>query len=149
MTPSGLVGEMLSGFILDTNGAGRFDLLIYPDGVLAVRGGYGDTVALSAQGAFSGAGILSPSRPALPARISRLLPLSRADALAGDARNFFIPRSTLLGVELKKRWYGHSIVLITQTEPAGRRFQWKPAFNRFEAVQQSVSSAFGAIVRVV
>src|ERR1035437_4604750 len=111
MTPSGLVGEMLSGFILDTNGAGRFDLLIYPDGVLAVRGGYGDTVALSAQGAFAGAGILSSSPPAVPARISRLLPLSRADALAGDARNFFIPRATLLGVELKKRWYGHSLLL--------------------------------------
>jgi hypothetical protein len=151
------------GVILNTNSRGRFDLLVYDDGLLAIRGTY---IGVALRGGGAGmAGIGSRLTGAAAAgagtaagwsgatgyegkRIGKILQRSRVELVEADKVNFFIPRSSVSGVVLRKRWYGCSLTVRTDADPAGRRFTWKPALNNFAHVRDLTLAAFGDLLHV-
>src|SRR5438552_9139575 len=99
------------GAIVDTNSKGRFDLLIYDDGILAVKGTYvgvalraagvgivgaggGGLGGAAAAGGGAAAGTLG-ARGYEAKRLNKLLQVPRARILTSDSKSFFIPRDTL------------------------------------------------------
>lgn len=147
------------GAIHDTNSRGRFDLVIYEDGILAVKGTYvgvalrgagvgmvgaGGSGLGGAAAAGGGAGLGSVGgRGYEGKRLAKLLSHPRTEILASDPANFFLPRTEIIGVVLHKRWHGCSATIKTQADPDGRKFSWKPALNNFSYVRGVVESAFG------
>ena len=149
------------GAIFDTNSHGRFDLVVYDDGFLAVKGTYVG-VAIRAAGAgmvgAGGGGLGSALAAGTGAaagwagggsyeakRLARTLRSSR-DELVDAARNFFIPRDSIVELALRKRWYGHALTIRTRDDPTGRKFDWKPKLNNFTQVQDMLTSAFPGLV---
>jgi hypothetical protein len=149
------------GAIFDTNSSGRFDLVIYDDGLLAVKGTYVG-VALRAAGpgmvgvgagglegavaAGTGASAAYAGSSAFEARrLARVLGVPRAE-LADQEPNCFVPREALVGLVLRKRWYGHSLTVLTNNDSAGRRFDWKPKLNNFAQVREVLASTFPGLV---
>ena len=150
------------GAIVDTNSKGRYDLLVYSDGILAVRGTYVG-VALRSAGvgmvgaggggiggaATAGAGAAAGEfggKSYEDKRLDRVLGHSRDEIAKLDSNNFFVGKEQITGVVLRKRWHGCSLILKTVENPGGRRFSWKPALNRFQAVREVVAAAFGPLV---
>jgi hypothetical protein len=137
------------GVIFDANSRGRFDLVIYADGLLAVKGTY---VGVMLQGAGAGAGGAgagvgwSSGRRYEQRRLSKKLQRGRAQ-LMHEAPNFFIPRDSIADLALRKRWHGHSLILRTHDDRTGRRFEWKPALNNFAEVEERLRSVFAGAVR--
>lgn len=137
------------GAIFDTNSSGRFDLVVYDDGLLAVTGSY---VGVALRGAAAGAqtGGVSPGWAAGESyetkRLARVLQTARADLIHTEP-NFFIPRASIVNLVLRKRWHGHSLIVTTDEEPDGRRFDWKPKLNNFAGVEELLTSAFPGLVR--
>lgn len=142
------------GAIFDTNSKGRFDLVIYDDGLLAVKGTYAGVALRGAGAGLSGAGFGGEATGAGETaggsyesrRLHDRLSVGR-DALISDAPNFFIPRGSIVELVLRKRWYGHSLVVRTTDDPDGRRFDWKPKLNNFADVEASLQSVFSDIMR--
>jgi hypothetical protein len=149
------------GAIFDTNSAGRFDLAVYDDGLLAVHGTYLG-VALRAAGAgMVGAGgggiggaVAAGSGVAAgwtggsryeASRLARVLEAAR-DEVIGTEPNFFIPRESIIGLVLRRRWYGHSLTVRTHANNTGRKFEWKPKLNDFAQVQELLTAAFPGLV---
>jgi hypothetical protein len=60
--------------------------------------------------------------------------------------NFFISGDSITRLVLRKRWHGHSLRVETQNDPDGRKFEWKPALNKFSEVQQLLESTFAGLV---
>jgi hypothetical protein len=129
------------GAIFDTNSNGRFDLVIYPDGLLV-------GVALLGAGAGAGgAGIGQASGQSYERRrLAAKLDHPR-DQLIKERPNFFIPRETIVDLVLRKRWYGHSLKVRTHTGDPGRTFAWKPKLNRFKEIERLLEAAFPGLVR--
>ena len=136
------------GAIFDTNSKGRFDLVIYPDGLLAVEGTYVG-VALRGAGAGLGgseAGIGAASGSSYERnRLANKLRAGRREVLS-DPSTFFVQRESIFDLALRKRWHGHSLMVRTYEDPEGRRFDWKPALNNFATVEQQLRSAFPDLV---
>jgi hypothetical protein len=145
-----------AGVVFDVNAKGRFDLVVYDDGILAVRGTYAG-VALRAAGVgmvaagpdtTAGATIGAAGASAYEAR--RLAKIiggrTRDEILELSAQNSFIPRDTVTAVVLRKRWYGCSLVLCTSMEADGQRFTWKPALNDYASIRTVLKTVFGASV---
>jgi hypothetical protein len=152
------------GAIVDTNSGGRFDLIVYEDGILAVKGTYvgvalraggagmvgGGGSGLSgaaAAGAGSAGGTLA-GRGYEQKRVSKLLAMPRSEVLAGDPKNHFIPVEEIAGLVLKKRWHGHSLTIVTRDQPTGRKYSWKPAPNNFDRVCGMLQAKFGESLAV-
>jgi hypothetical protein len=147
------------GAIVDTNSGGRFDLIVYEDGILAVKGTYvgvalraggagmvgGGGSGLSggaAAGAGSAGGTLA-GRGYEQKRVSKLLAMPRSEVLAGDPENHFVPVGEVVGLVLRKRWHGHSLTIVTRDKPTGRKYSWKPALNSFDRVCGMLQAKFG------
>lgn len=145
------------GAIVDTNSAGRFDLVLYEDGILAVRGTY-IGVALRAGGTgMMGAGAAAGGGAAAgnlagpgyeEARLSKLLREPRSAVLADHASNHFIPVDSVVHLLLKQRWHEHSLTISTGEHPDGRKYKWKPALNDFKRVRSMLEAKFGALLTV-
>jgi hypothetical protein len=151
------------GAIFDTNSKGRFDLLVYDDGLLAIRGTYvgvalrgggagmagagGGLTAAAAAGAGTAAG-WSGATTYEGRRIAKILRQSRDEVAAANPSNFFIPLASMKGVLLRKRWYSCSLTVRTSADPDGRKFTWKPALNHFAHVHELAQSAFGDLLTV-
>jgi hypothetical protein len=151
------------GVIVDTNSKGRFDLIVYTDGILAVPGTYVG-VALRAGGAGMGgagggspasAGVIAGTGAAIGAaggrtyetgRLAKTLARPRSEVLEAEPKSFFVDRGKIVGLVLRKRWYGCSLAVKTQDQPDGRKFEWKPALNNFSNVRNAVEEAFGDLV---
>jgi hypothetical protein len=151
------------GVIVDTNSPdGRLDLVIFPDGILAVRGTYVG-VALRAAGAgmvgaggagLSGAGAAGAGaaggavagRTYEEKRLSKLLVKPRSQILTEDPKSNFIPVDLITALVLRKRWYGHSLRVITKDKPTERKYSWKPALNKFARVQAMLQATFDDLV---
>ena len=147
------------GAIHNANSKGRFDLVIYEDGILAVKGTYigvalrgagvgmvgaGGSGLGGAAAAGGGAAVGSAGgRSYEGKRLAKLLSQPRTDILGNDPANFFLPRSEIIGVVLRKRWHGCSATIKTLADPDGRKFSWKPALNNFSYVRGVLESAFG------
>jgi hypothetical protein len=149
------------GCIFDTNGKppspkGRFDLLVYDDGLLAVHGNYLRTAIL---GASAGAGAGGPGMAATGMvagtaglhgydlkRFAATASHGRDELLAGHPANHFIPVSDIAGLLLRRRWYEHSLQVVG--DAAARTYRWKPRLNRTDYVVELLTSTFGFLVRV-
>jgi hypothetical protein len=138
------------GAILDTTSNGRFDLVVYDDGLLAVKGTYvgvmlrGAGAGLGSAGR-GGAGVALGSSAGVSyeaKRLARVLESGR-EQLVRQEPNFFIARDSILSLTLRKRWHGHCLTIRTAEDPAGRKFEWKPALNKFSQVQELLAIAFG------
>jgi hypothetical protein len=142
------------GAIFDTNSEGRFDLVIYEDGLLAVKGTYVGVAFRGAGAGLSGAGFGAASTGAgassggsyESSRIQRKLTAGRA-ALIDKPPNFFIPGASIVELVLRKRWHGHALTVRTHEDPFGRRFDWKPKLNNFAEVETRLRSVFPDMVR--
>jgi hypothetical protein len=158
------------GVIFNTNSRGRFDLLVYDDGLLAIRGTYvgvalrgggagmagvvgggagagGGLTGAAAAGAGTAAG-WSGATSYEGKRIAKILQRSRVELIEANQVNFFIPRASVSGVVLRKHWYGCSLTVRTDADPAGRRFTWKPALNNFAHVRELTLAAFDDLLHV-
>jgi hypothetical protein len=137
----------LLGAVFDTNSRGRYDLLVYDDGILAIRGNYRNAALAAARGGtLGGPGFgLGPSQPPslyIPRILGPLIDLSRDQLLARDeSHNFFTPTASITAVQLTKHWYAHSLTLTTSLGPDGRRYSWKPAFNHWPYVKELLHRA--------
>jgi len=140
------------GAIFDTNSKDRFDLVVYDDGLLVVKGTY-TGVALRGAGAGMvgtgggglGGSVAAGGRAWEAKRLARLLTTARPE-LAGKEPNFFIPRQAIVRLMLRKRWYRHSLIVRTHENSAGRRFDWKPRLNNFGEVQEVLASTFPGLL---
>jgi hypothetical protein len=144
------------GVIVDTNSGGRFDLIVYEDGILGVKGTYVG-VALRAGGsglsgaAAAGAGSAGGTRAGRgyeQKRVSKSLTMPRSEVLAGDPKNHFVPVEQIAGLVLRKRWHGHSLTIATRDHPSGRKYSWKPALNNFDQVYSMLEAKFGESLAV-
>jgi hypothetical protein len=151
------------GVIVDTNSGGRFDRIVYEDGILGVKGTYVG-VALRAGGAgmvgggsglsgaaAAGAGSAGGTRAGRGyehKRVSKLLTMPRSEVLTGDPKNHFIPVEEIAGLVLRKRWHGHSLTIVTRDHPSGRKYSWKPALNNFDRVCGMLEAKFGESLAV-
>ena len=133
--------------IFDTNSKGRFDVVVYEDGLLAIKGTYVG-VALRGAGAGlggPGAGIGAASGSSYErTRLAEKLRAGRQKLLS-DPSTFFVPRESIVELALRKRWHGHSLIVRTNDHP-DRKFDWKPALNNFATVEQQLRSAFPDLV---
>lgn len=151
------------GVIFNTNSGARFDLLVYDDGLLAIRGTYvgvalrgGGAGMAGAGGGLTGAAAAGAGTAAAWSgatsyegkRIAKILQRSRVELIEADKVNFFIPRASVSGVVLRKCWYGCSLTVRTDADPAGRRFTWKPALNNFAHVRELTLAAFDDLLHV-
>jgi hypothetical protein len=135
------------GAIFDTNSNGRFDLVIYPDGLLGIKGTYVGVALLGAGAGAGGAGIGQASGQSYERRrLAAKLDHPR-DQLIKERPNFFIPRETIVDLVLRKRSYGHSLKVRTHTGDPGRTFAWKPKLNRFKEIERLLGAAFPGLVR--
>ena len=145
------------GAIFDTNSGGRFDLVVYDDGLLAVRGTYigvalrgagaGGVGTGGAVGAGLGSGIGSSAAKSYEnKRLEKLLQRPRGE-LIDDPVSFFIEKEAVTDVILRKRWHGCSLTVCTRADTGGRKFSWKPALNNFAAVEHLLTDVFGERVR--
>lgn len=132
----------LLGTIVDTNSRGRFDLLVYADGILAIKGTY-IGVVLRTAGPGMGVGADLGGGAYEQRRIAKQLDQSRDALLTTDEGNHFVPASSVTRLELRKRWYGHSLLIVSHDVREGRKYEWKPALNTFAAVNQLLESVFG------
>jgi len=157
-SPADAIAVRPLGVIVDTNSAGRFDLVLYEDGILAVRGTYMG-VALRAGGigmvgggpAAAGGGAATGNlagRGHEGARLSNLLQEPRSAVLRDHASNHFIPVDSVLRVALKNRWHEHSLTISTREHPDGRKYVWKPALNDFKRARTMLEAKFGALLVV-
>jgi hypothetical protein len=146
------------GVIVDTNSGGRFDLIVYEDGILGVKGTYVG-VALRAGGAgmvggggsgLSGAtaGGIRAGRGYEQKRVSKLLTMPRSEVLADDPKNHFVPVEQIAGLVLRKRWHDHALTIATRDHPSGRKYNWKPALNNFDQVCSMLEAKFGESLAV-
>lgn len=147
------------GAIFNTNSRGRFDLVIYNDGILGVRGSYWG-VALRAGGVgmvgAGGGGVASGAvaggagglgsrgaRSYETKRLSRILSRPRHEIIDSDDRSFFIQEDVITKAVLRKRWHGCSLTIKTDVDTAERDFSWKPALNNFAYVRDVLTAAIG------
>jgi hypothetical protein len=153
------------GVIVDTNSKGRFDLVVFVDGILAIRGSYVGVALLGAGAGMVGAGgggLGSAAAAGLGValgakagdgyeikRVSRALGAGRAAALEADQRNHFIAAEDLGELRLKWRWHGHSLAVVTPTWPDGRVYGWKPALNDFPTVKRLLVGTWPNLVKLV
>lgn len=142
------------GVIHDTNSNGRFDLVAYRDGILAVKGTYiGVAIRASGPGmvglggaATAGAGTagsVSSGSSYEDRRLAKVLQRSREEILAADRKNHFIAVNDVSRALLRRRWYGHSLTILTRDCPGGRKYAWKPALNSFERVHGVLVECLG------
>jgi len=153
------------GAICDTNSKGRFDLILYEDGLLAVKGTYTGVAlrgaGVGAVGLGGGGGLGVGAAAGLGAgvgagvgrsyegrRLGKVLGHPRAEILTQNPKNFFVDRSSITGVLLRKRWHGCSLTITTQAQPGGRVFSWKPALNNFSYIKSVAAAAFGDILHI-
>jgi hypothetical protein len=141
-----------TGAIFDTNSKGRFDLVVYDDGLLAVKGTYTGVALRGASAGMVGTGggglagsVAAGGRGWEAQRLARVLATGRPE-LAGKKPNFFIPRHAIVSLMLRKRWYRHSLIVRTHENTAGRRFDWKPRLNNFGEVQEILTSTFPGLL---
>ena len=146
------------------NSGGRFDLVVYEDGILAVKGTYVG-VALRAGGAgmvgAGGAGLSGATAAGGGAfggtlagrsyeenRLSKVLARPRAEVLSDDPKNHFISGDAIVGLVVRKRWHGHSLTIMTTDQPTGRKYSWKPALNNFARVRGMLQAKFGELLAI-
>jgi hypothetical protein len=150
------------GCIFDTNAKspspkGRFDFVVYDDGLLAIHGNYLRTAILGGSG---GAGAGGPSIAAVGAvvgteglrgydlkRFAATASHGRDELLAGHPSNHFLPVSEIAGLVLRHRWYEHSLQ-VDDRDTGTRTYRWKPKLNRIDYVVQLLTSTFGVLFRV-
>lgn len=153
------------GVIVDTHSKGRFDLVIFADGILAIHGSYVGVGLIGAGAGMVGAGGSAAGSAAAAglglalgasgadryeaARVSKALRAGRAEALSADPRNHFIAGEGLQELRLKKRWYGHSLAVVTPIWPGGRVYGWKPALNRLPDVKELLLGTWPHLVKLV
>jgi hypothetical protein len=149
------------GCIFDTNAKspspkGRFDLVVYDDGLLAIHGNYLRTAIL---GASAGAGAGGPGIAATGVvagtaglhgydlkRFATTASHGRDELLAGHPANHFLPVSEIAGLLLRRRWYEHSLQVVGGI--ATRTYRWKPKLNRIDYVVELLTSTFGVLFRL-
>lgn len=152
-------GPAFLGAIANTNSDGRFDLLVYHDGILAVPGSYWGTVLMGAS-AGAGAGLANAAASGLGAgagsgvasahdreRIAKLTAVPRAELLGRD-RVVFYADDSIVSASLTKRWHGHSLDVALGAGET-RTFRWKPAMNRFDLVASTLRLLLGARLQLV
>jgi hypothetical protein len=134
------------GAIFDTTSRGRFDLVIYEDGLLGVKGTY---LGVALRGGAVGAGAAglgqSSGETYEQKRLAAKLASGRERLIREDP-NFFIARQVIRDLVLRKRWHGHSLTVKTEAEPQGRTFDWKPRLNDFDEVERVLRTAFPDLV---
>jgi hypothetical protein len=136
------------GAILDTNSNGRFDLVIYEDGLLAVKGTYVGVMLRAAGVGIGGAGPAvgwSSGSKYETKRLAERLRCGR-EQLVHREPNFFVTAESIVGLALRKRWHGHSLIVRTHEHTEGRRFDWKPRLNSFPQVEGQLWAAFPNLV---
>ena len=144
------------GVIVDTNSGGRFDLIVYEDGILGVKGTYvgvalragGSGLSGAAAAGTGSAGCTRAGRGYEQKRVSKSLTMPRSEVLAGDPKNHFVPVEQIAGLVLRKRWHGHSLTIATRDHPSGRKYSWKPALNNFDQVYSMLEAKFGESLAV-
>jgi hypothetical protein len=137
-----LADASLRGVINDTNSKGRFDLLVYDDGILAVRGTYLG-VALRSATYRSGGGLGTQYEVG---RIEKLLRNGRESALKSDPKNFFVRREEIAALRLRKRLLEHSLRIEGHDSAGVRTYTWKPALNSLDEVRRCLQSAYGDLL---
>lgn len=146
------VEPTIRGVIHDTNLHGRFDLLLYDDGILAVKGNYVRTALLAGGATLGGAGATAAvGGVAGIARLGRNRRDKRADSptparaalLSAHPTNHFIDRAELTDLALTKRWYAHSVTFTTGDGRGGGKYSWKPALNNYRQVRQTLLDVYG------
>lgn len=115
------------GVVFDTRSRGQFDLVLYADGVLGIPSTYRDYKVRMV-------------------RLDLVLSHNRAEVVAEQPVNFFIPRDSLQAVTLRKRWCRHTLILHTQDKR--RKFSWWPPLNNFNRVSRFSGEAFGDLLTV-
>lgn len=147
------------GCIFDTNAKppspkGRFDLVVYDDGVLAAHGNYVRTAIL---GASAGIGAGGPGLAAGAVagtvglrgydlkRFAAMTRHGRDELLAAHTSNHFLPASEMAALVLRCRWYEHSLQI--ERVAGGRVYRWKPRLNRTDYVVELLTATFGALFR--
>jgi hypothetical protein len=148
--------EVLVGVIFDTNSRGRYDLAIYTDGILAVRGNY---VRAAIFGAASGGGVSagalagvvgsSAARGVGGRRAAKFRFSSRRELLDANPSNYFVRQELITRLVVQKRWSSHSLEIHIDGAPEVRRYVWKPGFNRFSEVHRAVTIVFGDRVSAI
>lgn len=148
------------GCIFDTNAKapaprGRFDLLAYDDGLLAIHGNYLRTAILggSAGAGVSGASIAVAEAVAGTAglhgydakRFAAAASRRRHELLAGHTSNHFLPASEIAALVLRRRFYEHS--LRVERVSGAWTYRWKPRLNRVDYVIDLLASALACASR--
>jgi hypothetical protein len=143
------------GAIYDTNSDGRYDLVVYGDGILGIRGSY---LGVALRGGGAGLGGFGAAATGIGAaagasegqryearHAARLLVNGRDELLARDNRAFFMERPAMTRLRLRKRWYEHRLTVEFASRET-RTFTWKPALNRWGSVEQLLAGTFGSLV---
>lgn len=148
------------GCIFDTNAKppapkGRFDLIVYDDGLLAIHGNYLRTAILGASaGTAAGAPVIAAAGAVAGTEgldgydLERFVATAshgRDELLAGHLSNHFLPVSEMTGLVLRRRWYEHSLQVGGPTY--ARTYRWKPKLNRIDYVVELLTANFGVLVR--
>lgn len=149
------------GTIVDTNSAGRFDLVLYDDGILCLRGTYVGVMIRGAGAGMVGAGGgglggavtagvgsgtgSSAGRRYENRRIVAELAEGRTVALARHADNHFHSRAAIDSLSTRKRPWKHSLT-VSLSDGTTRVYSWKPALNRFREVQQLLATTYPDLV---
>ncbi|GEM_PF-3604550 len=146
------------GAIFDTNSDGRFDLVVYDDGILAVKGTYlGVALRAAGAGMVGGGGAAAGAAAGEGAkaaktyeerRLAKLLDARSRSELVGQDRNHFIARGSFDRLVLRKGWTECSLTVVGQAPEPDRSYKWKPALNDFGTVEEALRSAFGDALHV-
>lgn len=142
------------GCVFDTNlkspaPRGRFDLVVYDDGLVAIHGSYVRTAMLGASAA-TGVGVPGTTVGAAKGlgrydlkRFTTVATCGRDELLARHSSNHFLPESDIFGLVFRRRWYEHT--LEVDLDSVARIYRWKPKLNRVDHVVELLITTFGAI----
>jgi hypothetical protein len=143
---------------------GIFDLVVYSDGILVLKGTYvglilrgAGTGMAAAGGGGVGSGLTAGAGSAAGwragqtyegKRLAKLLERTRPEIMRANAKNCLLPRESLTHILLRRRWHGGALTITTSTQPEQRTFTWKPTVNDFASVRSLLCETFGPIVDV-
>ena len=139
------------GFVVDVNSGGRFDLVVYREGLVGLRGTYLGVAIRAAGVGMVGAGGVGAAVGASAAttfedkRLRGLLHGSLDQILGADPANFFVDQAMIESIVVRKRWY-NCCLWLTVRDCERRKFEWKPALNNFGVVESCLRDAFGGRV---
>jgi len=139
------------GCIFDTHAKppspkGRFDLVVYDDGLLALHGNYRRPARTQGTGEPPAGVSAVPMRGHDLKRFTSIAGQSRDELLARHPSNHLLATSDITGLHLRRRWTEH--VLRVEVGGEERTYRWKPRLNRPGYVIDLLSSTFGSLFKM-